>query len=127
MSAMGYRRRGGPVLLGLALVAPVLCMPGWLLAQTPAATTVAATTTAATGRYLLHVEVPEVLIYEKPDIAAVIVGLLEQGTELESDLKTGEWYRIKRVSGEEGWVLNATIATGPSIVVGPFPTERRIA
>lgn len=81
---------------------------------------------AAAVRYLLQVEVPVVPIYDKPSSSALVVGRLEQGSEIEADLKTGEWYRIRRGSGDDGWVLNATIATGASISVRPFPEDRRI-
>ena len=81
---------------------------------------------AADARYLLHVEVSEVLIYDKPSVSALVVGRLERGIEVEADLKTGEWYRIKRASGEAGWVLNVTFATGAVISVRPFPIDRRI-
>lgn len=81
----------------------------------------------ADARYLLQVEVREVLIYDKPSVSGLVVGRLEQGTEVEADLRTGEWYRIKRATGQEGWVLNAAVATGPSIAVRPFPVDRRIA
>lgn len=125
---MAYSRRRRPI--PLALAAATLALPGWLLAQTaatPHPSTIAAPAATAATRYLLHIEVPRVLIYEKPDIVSVVVGLLEQGTEVEADQRTGDWYRIKRLAGEEGWVLNAMIATGPSIVVEPFPADRRIA
>lgn len=82
---------------------------------------------SADARYLLHVEVAEVLIYDKPSASALVVGRLEQGIEVEADLKTGNWYRIKRASGEAGWVLNTTVVTGAVISVRPFPADRRIA
>lgn len=66
------------------------------------------------------------MIYAKPDAAASVVGRLEQGTEVEADRKTGDWYRIKRVSGEEGWVQNVKGAAGDVMVVRPFPEDRRI-
>lgn len=82
---------------------------------------------ASDMRFLLQVEVREVLIYDKPSVSALVVGRLEQGVEVEADLKTGEWFRIKRASGDEGWVLNTLVATGPAIAVRPFPVDRRLA
>ena len=81
----------------------------------------------ATERFLLHVEVPEIPIYETPDASDLVIGWLEQGIEIEADQQSGDWYRIKRSSGEMGWVLNATVATGLAIMVRPFPADRRIA
>ncbi len=119
----------GWVLRALALFALALCVTGELGAQAPApaANSASARPSASPERFLLHVEVPEILIYENPDATALVVGRLEQGIEIEADQKTGEWYRIKRISGEEGWVLNAPAATGMSMVVRPFPADRRIA
>jgi hypothetical protein len=107
----------------LVLAALAAAMPVW----TASAAEPAAAVTPAPERYLLHVEVPEIAIYEKPNTAALVVGRLEQGIEIEADRKTGDWYRIKRISGEEGWVLNETRATGPLMVVRPFPEGARIA
>ena len=81
----------------------------------------------ACERYLVHVEGPEVLHYDKPDTTSLVIGRLEQGIEVEADQKTGNWYRIKRVSGEHGWVFNATLASGIAMVVRDFPADRRIA
>ncbi len=78
-------------------------------------------------RFLLQVEVPVVAIYDKPSVNALVIGRLEQGIEIEADLRTGDWYRIKRASGGEGWVLNADVSTGASMAVRPFPADRRIA
>ena len=172
MSAMEYKLRCPPDFCALALTALVGYLPGPLCAQvqTPATDPPAAASVPArdpldawllkfapafTGsadaslRYLLHVEVPEVLIYEKPDANALVVGRLEQGIEVEADQKAGDWYRIRRVSGEFGWVLNAPLvsgtlipapfarptpgvvestgATGTLMLVRPFPVDRRIA
>jgi len=81
----------------------------------------------AQERYLLHIEVPEIAIYEKPDTGSLVVGRLEQGIEVEADRKSGDWYRIKRRSGEDGWVQNTVRATGPVMVVRPFPPDTRLA
>ncbi len=111
----------------LALAALAVFLPAPVCAQAQAPATTDAPARPGAERFLLHVEVPEVLIYEKPDAAASVVGRLEQGIEVAADQKTGDWYRIKRVSGEEGWVLNATLATGAAMVVRPFPADRHIA
>ncbi|MDP2241609.1 MAG: SH3 domain-containing protein [Burkholderiales bacterium] len=123
---MEYNRRRRFAARALALAALAVCLPAPLCvrAQVPAADT--APVAPMAERYLLHVEVPEVPIYEKPDATALLVGRLEQGVEVEADRKTGDWYRIKRASGEEGWVLNATVATGTAILVRLFPADRRI-
>jgi hypothetical protein len=82
---------------------------------------------ASDGRFLLQIEIREVLIYDKPSTGALVVGRLEQGAEVEADLKTGEWFRIKRANGDEGWVLNSTGVTGQAMGVRPFPADRRLA
>ncbi len=82
---------------------------------------------ASDARFLLQVEVREVLIYDKPSTGALVIGRLEQGIEVEADLKTGEWFRIKRAVGDEGWVLNSTVATGQALAVRPFPADFRLA
>jgi len=111
-------------LTALAALTTCLAAPAWAQGTAPAAKPPAA---AAAERYLLHVEAPEVLIHEKPEAAAPVVGRLEQGVEIEADRKSGDWYRVRRASGQEGWVLNAAGATGPTMVVRPFPEDRRIA
>jgi len=123
-----YRLRSTAALSVLVLVALAAAgMPGQLCAQAQVPAMAAAPAASAADRYLLQVEVPEVLIYEKPDTASLVVGRLEQGIEVEADRKSGDWYRIKRASGEEGWVLNAAGATGAAMVVRPFPADHRIA
>jgi hypothetical protein len=68
-------------------------------------------------RYLLLVEGLQAPIHLEPSSSADIVGRAEQGSELESDLRSGEWYRIRRVSGEPGWVRHVTTALGESFSV----------
>ncbi len=147
MFAMEYKMQNYPVSRTLVLAAFVGSISGQIYAQSqqsadtvPPVPPVAerylldawlskfapAFSSSADVRYLLQVEVPVVAIYDKPSANALVVGRLEQGVEVEADLKTGEWYRIKRAGGSEGWVLNTTIATGPSIAVRPFPADRRI-
>lgn len=125
---MEFNLRRRPLASALALTALTLCclLSVQLHAQAPTPTDAQAPTAAA-ERYLLHVEVPEVFIYDKPDATALVIGRLEQGIEVEADQKAGDWYRIKRLSGEAGWVLNATLASGPAMVVRVFPADRRIA
>ena len=126
------RPRGNPALrVGtLAVLAACLAGPAWAQGPAPAAPAVppaaAVPPVAAAERYLLHVEVPEILIHEKPDSKSLVVGRLEQGVEIEADRKSGDWYRVRRASGEEGWVLNARIATWPVMTVRPFPGDQRI-
>ena len=127
-------RRNWSVARALALSVLASGLSGQLFAQveTPApvsapAAAVAKAEASAPERYLLHVEVPEIAIYDKPNAADLVVGRLEQGTEVEADRKSGDWYRIKRRSGEEGWVLNETRTTGPLMRVRPFPADGRIA
>jgi hypothetical protein len=62
---------------------------------------------APAPRYLLLVEDPQLPIRREPANAADVVGVAEQGSELESDLQQGEWYRIRRSSGQPGWVRQA--------------------
>ena len=98
-------------------------LDAWLFRHAPAFASPDASTA---GRFLLQVEVPWVLIYDMPDSAALVVGRLEQGVEVEAEVKAGEWYRIKRASGELGWVFNAATASGTVMAVRPFPADRRI-
>ena len=98
-------------------------LDAWLSRHAPAFASPDASTA---GRFLLQVEVPSVQIYDMPDTAGLVVGRLEQGVEVEADVKAGEWYRIKRASGEPGWVLNAATASGTVMAVRPFPADRRI-
>ena len=102
------------------------------LAQAPVAAPVQETQQSAkppaADRWLLHVEIPELAIYEKPDAQSLVVGQLEQGIEIEADEKSGDWYRIKRLNGEIGWVLNAKTPTNTTaMTVRPFPADRRLA
>jgi hypothetical protein len=129
MSALVYKPRRKTVKRLLALAVLAAGLSGHLYAQAPVTApedAPAAPVTAAV-RYLLHVEVPEVAIYQNPDASSLVVGRLEQGIEVEADQKSGNWYRIKRLSGNDGWVLNAAGATGTAMVVRPFPADRRIA
>ena len=113
----------------LAVMAACSCGPAWAQASAPATPPprTAVPPQPAAERYLLHVEVPEVSIHEKPDANSRVVARLEQGVEIEADRKSGDWYRVRRASGDEGWVLNATLATGPVMTVRPFPGDGRIA
>jgi len=73
---------------------------------------------AAQGqRHLLLVEQVRLPIYLQPSTEADVVGRAEQGTELESDLRQGDWFRIPRLSGEPGWVRHQVMATGESFSV----------
>ena len=132
-SKINNNRRNWSVVRALALSALASGLSGQLFAQVEAqapvsesAAAVAKPEASAPERYLLHVEVPEIAIYDQPDIAALVVGRLEQGIELAADQKNGDWYRIKRVSGDYGWVFNATKATGPLMLVKPFPAGRSL-
>jgi hypothetical protein len=111
----------------MALAVLALGLPAQVCAQVAEPAAAPAPASVAPERYLLHVEVPEVLIYEQPDAAALVVGRLEQGIEVAADEKRGEWYRIKRLTGDDGWVLNAATSTGVAMVVRPFPADLRIA
>src|SRR5262245_47218180 len=117
MSAMAY----SPALRGAALAVLAACLSGPVRAQAPAPAAAppepAVPPQPAAERDLRHVEVPEFSIHEKPDANSRIVARLEQGVEIEADRKSGDWYRVRRASGEEGWVLNATLATGPVMTV----------
>ncbi|MDB5811141.1 MAG: hypothetical protein JWN94_3263 [Betaproteobacteria bacterium] len=124
MSAMAYNLRR-QVVTAFAALAAGACLSFPVAAQTAPAQK-SAPELASAGRLLLHVEVPEVLIYEKPDAASLVVGRLEQGTDVEAEEKIGDWYRIKRLSGDDGWILNAPVATGSSLVARPFPPGGRI-
>ena len=49
---------------------------------------------ASDGRFLLQIEIREVLIYDKPSTGALVVGRLEQGAEEEADLKDRKSTRL---------------------------------
>ena len=123
-SSFDKLRARGMRTLSCAALTACLSIPAWAQEAAPAKPPPPA---AAAERYLLHVEVPEVFIHEKPDANSRVVARLEQGVEIEADRKSGDWYRVRRASGEEGWVLNATIATGPVMTVRPFPEGARFA
>ena len=82
---------------------------------------------AASAHYLVQVLAPTIPVYEKPDIEQPVIARVEQGIELDADLKQGEWYRVKRVGGGEAWILNAPTETGTSLGVQAFPADRHIA
>lgn len=77
--------------------------------------------------YLVQVLVSSLAVYEKPDVTRPVIARVEQGVELDADLKQGDWYRVKRASGGEAWVLNAATETGFTLGIRPFPKDRRIA
>ena len=81
---------------------------------------------AVADRYLVQVLVPRASLHERPDLDAPIIGQVEQGTQLEADARSGEWYRVKRVSGEDAWILNASVESGATLAVAPFPADGRI-
>ena len=122
-SGLGYAQSPQPN-LGSAQAVPVTdqyLLDAWTAKYAPAFSS------AVESRFLLQIEVPVVPIYDKPSLGAVVLGRLEQGTEIEADLKSGDWYRIRRAAGGEGWVLNALAGAGSSFAVRPFPADRRIA
>lgn len=112
-----------PPAIGTPSAADRSALDAWLSRHAPA---FASPDAATAGRFLLQVEVAVVQIYDMPDSAGLVVGRLEQGVEVEAEVKAGEWYRIKRASGEPGWVFNATTASGTAMAVRPFPADRRI-
>ncbi len=81
---------------------------------------------APAPRYLLLVEDPQLPIRREPATAADVVGVAEQGSELESDLQQGEWYRIRRSSGQPGWVRHVKGATGESLSMRCVPQADRV-
>ncbi len=83
--------------------------------------TTAASKDAAAARYLLLVEDTQLPIRGEPVNGADVVGQAEQGSELESDLQQGEWYRIRRTSGQPGWVRRVKGATGESLSMRCVP------
>ena len=113
---------------------PVLDRAGWvrsdLISQAspvPQPSTKSESTAGAAERYLVQVLVPILAVYEKPDVTQPVIAKVEQGIELDADLKQGDWYRVKRAGGGEAWVLNAVTATGSTLGVRPFPKEGRVA
>lgn len=112
----------------------VLDREGWvrsdLLSQeqlAPQPSAKSETATPTTERYLVQVLVPIIAVYEKPDVTQPVIAKVEQGIELDADLKQGDWYRVKRAGGGEAWVLNAATGTGSTLGIRPFPKEGRIA
>src|SRR5688572_21163019 len=81
---------------------------------------------AEAERYLVQVLVPIAPLHEKPDADSPVIGRVEQGAQLEADAKSGEWYRVRRVGAASAWILNAPVASGPSLAIAPFPADRRL-
>lgn len=79
------------------------------------------------AHYLVQVLVPSLAVYEKPDVTQPVIARIEQGVELDANLKQGDWYRVKRAGGGEAWVLNAATETGFTLGIRPFPKDHRIA
>lgn len=113
------------VIAALASTAIWVGLPSIVLAQSVPAAPVSAAPTQA-ERYLIQVQAPEVLIYEKPDATSTVVARLEQGVQLEADRKQGDWYRIRRTGAGAGWILNGPAGTGSALLVRAFPDDRRI-
>ncbi len=78
-------------------------------------------------RYLVQVLVVSVPVYANPDATEPMIARIEQGAQLEADVRRGDWYHIKRAGGDEGWILNAPAKHGMSLAVRPFPADRHIA
>lgn len=76
---------------------------------------------------LVQVLVPRIEIRDEPILAAPVVGRVEIGIDLEATARLGDWLRIRRPTGGEGWILNAPTPTGPSLAITPFPPGRRLA
>src|SRR5687767_320571 len=123
MSAMGSdvaTRACALALLAAALIAAPCAAEINLLAAAPAAKT------APPERFLIQVLVPSAPLHEKPDAESPVVGRVEQGVQLEADLKQGEWYRVRRVGAPPAWILNAKVESGASLAVSPFPPDSRL-
>jgi uncharacterized protein YgiM (DUF1202 family) len=78
-------------------------------------------------RFLLQILASQAALHTKPDLDSPVVARVEVGTELESDLRSADWYRVRRPSGGEAWIQNAPSATGTTLAAAPFPTGRRLA
>jgi len=79
------------------------------------------------GRLLLQVVVPQATLYAEPDVLAPIVARVEIGTELEADLRSGNWYHVRRTTGGDAWIQDEKTSTGTTLAVAPFPSDRRLA
>jgi hypothetical protein len=104
--------------LGLAPVA----LAGTATEAEPASS--AAKPTAS--RRLVQVLVPRAQLHERPDTDSPVIGQVEQGTQLESDEQSGDWYRVLRTGAAPAWILNAATPTGPTLAVGPLAPGARV-
>ncbi len=109
----------------------VLDREGWvrsdLIHMASASTSVAESAAEITTQhYLVQVLAPSVAVYEHPDQSLPVIARIEQSVELDADLKQGDWYRVKRFGGGEAWIFNAPTGTGSTLVIKPFPKDRRI-
>jgi hypothetical protein len=78
------------------------------------------------GRYLVQVLATEVNLHDGPRAAEPVIARAEQGTHFEADARAGDWYRVRRARGGQGWILDAPLADGRTIIVSPWPGDVRI-
>jgi hypothetical protein len=90
----------------------------------------AAAAPSDTTRRLVQVLVPTLPVYAVPATGWPAIARAEQGAQLESDEKRGDWYRVKLRHGTSGsglgWVLHAPAGSTHTLVALPFPPERRL-
>jgi hypothetical protein len=103
--------------------------PRMLLAGDPrpqSSSASSATVAAPAERYLVQVLIPSAPLHESPNADSAVVGQAEQGVQLEADLRSGEWYRVRRTSGAPAWILNRATEIGPALAVSAFPADGRL-
>ena len=127
MSAMEFSKRLAALAIMAALPGPVYAQAPISVAPPPAVVKVEASDATTSERFLLTVEIPEIQMHERPDLNSAVVGRLEQGTQVEANQKSGDWYQIRRASGAFAWVLNTKYPTGAALDQRPFPADSRIA
>ena len=112
----------------LALIACAqLAVAPQALAGTPSDAPVAsAAAKPAADRQLIQVMVPRAPLHEKPAADSDVIGQVEQGTQLEADQRSGDWYRVLRPNATPAWILNAQTPTGPALSIAPLPPGARV-
>ena len=122
---------------GVPAIVLLLAAAGWVFFPFPAtgaqpakpaksAKPAPATPKQETGRYLVQVLANEVNLHDGPRASEPVIARAEQGTHFEADARAGDWYRVRRARGGHGWILDAALADGRTIIVSPWPGDVRI-
>ncbi len=83
--------------------------------------------TVEVQRYVVQVIAESVPVYESANLSSSVVAQLEQGNQIESEEKNGDWYRIRRSDGSMGWVQNAMVDGIAVLAVRSLAASERFA